>query len=504
MNSTPIILFIQIKMDKYVDQFKNIQSNFLSYIDENNNCEENYENLVSSLENMKIRENKDDLELFLKLVIQISNDHYRTLDFFNKICKVLSLFKEEIKHNYTNIEIFSLFKSNKRLLLFLLEEKLMVIDKEIYNIMLDHKYTNLNYGLYFSPETRPFLMEEVTDDNYQFDDMQSMHGFLLFMKPFLKESMKKNPKPNIPADFYEKRKIGENEDKICELIRKDSLQQFKAYMKKKRIPADYEFEPSIYETNSQLMKGGVTNLIEYAAFFGSIQIFKYLASKGVELYPALWNYAVHGNNAKILEFLEEKKLKFHYESMFVKNSDYDSCEPESSKEKNDSESNEEEEEEEEEDITEYDSENEGVFRASRIFNFDGQTDSEDEISDFKNSPEKVLKEAIKCHHNELANYIAKKYLNDTKIEYHNQSRFNKSVNAYAFKFYNFAFIPKEFTQKFIFFYACQYGYYKIVAELLDKQKGKLTINVVFLSNFNDVSKLFFFLEFRKNFFIKFQ
>ena len=49
-------------------------------------------------------------------------------------------------------------------------------------------------------------------------------------------------------------------------------------------------------------------LIEYADFFGSIQIFNYLRKNGAELESSLWIYAVHGQNPEIINFLEENKI----------------------------------------------------------------------------------------------------------------------------------------------------------------------------------------------------
>ena len=512
----------KMELDEYVEHLKNIQSAFLSYIDDVENCEENYQNLVSLLDDQKIREKRNELELFLKLVIQISNDHYRTSNFFDKIDKILTLYKNEIKSNYTNFEIFSLFKSNKRLLLFLIEEKLMVIDKDIYNIMLNHTYTNLKYGLYFSPETRPFMIEEVNNDNYDFDEIESLHGFLLFMKPMFRDSMKKNPKPNLPDNFYQKRKIGENDEYICELIRNDSIEKFIIHVTRNSINLDDEFEPSIYETNSLLMSCGVTTLIEYAAFFGAIQIFKYLAKNGVELYPSLWNFAIHGNNPELISFLEESRLQIYNKSMFEINSDYDGYESDSETDENDSEKDENDTEKDENDTekdendteknendtekdendTEKDengTENDGSSNNNidnlfdlmmeeeedsyNIYDDDfdnNENPQDDEISDFNNSHEKILKEAIKCHHNDMANYIITNYIKKDKMDYYTDNKFGKSVDAYSFQYYNYVFFPKDLNQKFIIFYAAQHGYYEIVKNLLKNTNLKLMMKIVLL------------------------
>ena len=50
------------------------------------------------------------------------------------------------------------------------------------------------------------------------------------------------------------------------------------------------------------------SLIEYSAFFGSIQIFKYLYLNGCNLTPSLWIYSIHGNDPEIISILEENKI----------------------------------------------------------------------------------------------------------------------------------------------------------------------------------------------------
>ena len=68
------------------------------------------------------------------------------------------------------------------------------------------------------------------------------------------------------------------------MIRDDNVVEFITYVNKNNISLNSMIQTSIYETNSFLLKkqsvlrrndDGVT-LIEYAAFFGSIQIFQYL------------------------------------------------------------------------------------------------------------------------------------------------------------------------------------------------------------------------------------
>ena len=248
------------------------------------------------------------------------------------------------------------------------------------------------------------------------------------------------------------------------------------------------------------MSCGVTTLIEYAAFFGSIQIFKYLVKNGVELYPSLWNFAIHGNNPELISFLEDSGLRFYTKSMFEKNSDYDSYESDTEKDEkdNDNESDTEKVENGTEKVkkdtekvkkdtkkVENDNSSEKMVEeeedSDEIYDEDfddNENQKEDEISDFNNSREKLLKEAIKCHHNDMANYIISNCIKKNKIEYYIDHNFGKSVDAYSFKFYNYYFLPKNFNHKFIIFYAAEYGYYEIVNNLLKNTKLKLMMRII--------------------------
>ena len=54
---------------------------------------------------------------------------------------------------FTNIEIFQIFKKNKRVLLFLIEEKMIVIDDDIaYQMEINDCFNK--YIDYFTPELR--------------------------------------------------------------------------------------------------------------------------------------------------------------------------------------------------------------------------------------------------------------------------------------------------------------------------------------------------------------
>ncbi|KAK8836792.1 hypothetical protein M9Y10_037314 [Tritrichomonas musculus] len=267
---------------EFLNQMKEIQNQLLIFIESETDEKESYDDFVTLLENHKIQDNQYRLKSFLHLLSKIT-DHYHTKDFYSKIDQILLYIKKDIPKFFTNYEIFQIFKSNKRILLFLIEEQLLIINKSIAKIISNDQFRLSNYHLYFWPEIKSFLPQEETFE--------------------------------LPQYFYINRKNGENEDYICQLIQKDLVEDFIAYTTKTNISLlNTKIKPSIYETNNFLLQNKPT-LIEYSAFYGSIQIFRYLFMNNVELKPILWLYSIHSNNADIIHFLEEKKVKYMNECL---------------------------------------------------------------------------------------------------------------------------------------------------------------------------------------------
>lgn len=78
--------------------------------------------------------------------------------------------------------------------------------------------------------------------------------------------------PSIFTNFDDKRQKAENDTYICQLIRQDSIEDFKSYVSQNNILLDSNIKKSIFETNRFLLSKDSVSLIEYAAFYGSIQI----------------------------------------------------------------------------------------------------------------------------------------------------------------------------------------------------------------------------------------
>ena len=128
---------------------------------------------------------------------------------------------------------------------------------------------------YFYPEFKNFLDEKL---------LTKINKYISY-RHYKSDQILLNPE-EIESDldlFKQKRKKGENDIYICGLIQKDAIEDFVSYVNKTNFSLTSKINYSIFETNSFLLKNKKMTLIEYASFFGSIQILKYLFLNKVDL-----------------------------------------------------------------------------------------------------------------------------------------------------------------------------------------------------------------------------
>ena len=257
---------VEEEIKKYVDKMTDIYEQFLAYLDNQDPVsEEDYIKLLQIIDKHNIQRIKEQFHQFISLLIKISNEHHRQATFFNKIERILLNFRSTIQETQTNVEIYREFESNKRLIYFLLKEGILTIDDQISQYI---KFNEKHFSEFFSFDINK------TDDK---DDT--------------------------------KRQIGENDSYICSLIRSDAVEEFVQYVNQANFRLSSRIEPSIFETNSFLIDKKPT-LIEYAAFFGSIQIFQYLYINKAPISGSLWLYGIHSNNAIFIRnYIERSGIK---------------------------------------------------------------------------------------------------------------------------------------------------------------------------------------------------
>lgn len=255
-------------LQRFIENNVKIQANLLRYLDSVDGYEEKYSNLLMIINDQDITKDIHDFKLFLKLIGKISKYHNRSENLYCKLCQLFRFVGDEIKHFFSNFEIFNLFKNNKLIIQILVDTNIIQIDEQIKCVMMKTKYIKAKYLEYFC--------------------------------------LQKEDLPSI--EFIKKRQLGENDLQICELIRKDQIDDFIEYTTKTKFPLNSKIKTSVFETNQLLLKTEPT-LIEYSAFFGSLNILKFLLVNEVEYSSSLWQYAIHSNKKQILDILIEKDIK---------------------------------------------------------------------------------------------------------------------------------------------------------------------------------------------------
>ncbi|KAK8880413.1 hypothetical protein M9Y10_003085 [Tritrichomonas musculus] len=263
----PTINISQKEMKEYIEENKELYGSLIQFLNNLDNNENYFQDLINIICQQKGEENYHKFEEFLQLITAISNNYHREKSFFEKIYQILEHYEVQIKQTFSNKELFDIFQSNKKILLFLFQKEIITIDDYIYNELQYKIERNGNrYYHFFYPEIKKFIGEEKTND-------------------IEKELVSINS--DIFDRFEEKRQEGENDSFICSLIREDSVEKFVEYVIRANIPLKSDVIPSLFETNSFLIENKSTTLIEYSAFFGAIQIFQYLRLNEVELKPSL-------------------------------------------------------------------------------------------------------------------------------------------------------------------------------------------------------------------------
>lgn len=363
-----------ISIEEYVQQKQKLQNHLFTYIDSEDDSGDEYKNLIKMIDEQHIRQNKKELKEFLLLLNSVSNNYHRTPTFSQRFEQLYKVLSDDIKNHFTNEEIYDLFNDNKLSLYLLTHTNAFTIDSTIGQKIKDK---GSKFFGFFIPEIKPLL-----DSRFR-----------------------------VQETFDDQRQQLVNDSHITSLMRADSVEEFIKYLNEQSISPRSTIANSNFETNVFLYSND-PSLIEYAAFYGSIQIVRYLKFNNVELKPSLWLYVIHSKNPELIHFLEENEVK-------PPNDTYESC----------------------------------------------------------------LEEAIKCHHNDIANYILDYLLNKKVVNYDLREDIDNNPINYAFKYHNYEYFPLDFGENNQIYYAVKYDYFTIVDILMKNDYFDLTINIEIKNQF---------------------
>ncbi|KAK8844214.1 hypothetical protein M9Y10_024420 [Tritrichomonas musculus] len=391
-------------MESYIADKKKLHAAILEFLensDENLDDtvdEECFERLSPILEQQVKDGAFENMKEFLLIIKNISDEHRVTN--FPRTKQLLLHYKHQIKQTLSNEEIFYIFEDNKLLVHFLLTNDIIRMTDMICKSMMNKYGPKRNrYCHFFYPELERFLGEE---------KMKWVKNELL------------NISENIFDNYDLKRQEGENDSHICSMIRNDSVEEFISYVTRSGYSLSSQIPPSIFETNLFLIERKNTTLIEYSAFFGSIQIFQYLMMNGVKLTTSLWLYVIHSNNAELIHILETSNV----------------CRPK----------------------------------------FENK--NEKELNEPNNEYLRCLIESIKCHNNDFAYYFQNNFLSQEAKD----SKRKEAIIANCIKYHNYYYFETEAIKDHGFFYLNFYKYNELFNLLLKEKEEGIKLRIIEITN----------------------
>lgn len=270
---------VKTLISEYLTEVSSLQEQIQDFLD-NEAEDDELENIVKYIQDHKFQDDKNKLKELLCMISQIINNFHHSPNFYDKIEQILKIFTDSFKTIFSKSDIINIFGKSKRILLYFFREKILIPDNTICSYIVENK--KFDYTEYFYPE---------------FKDLYNSDTQILI------SSKTKEQVLNNFEEFDRKRTIGENDYILCRYIQTDSVDEFIQYTQMNSVSIQDEIPSSIFETNRFLMKRDVT-FLQYAAFFGSIQIFKYLAFNGADLNGSVRIYAVHGKNTELIHYIE--------------------------------------------------------------------------------------------------------------------------------------------------------------------------------------------------------
>lgn len=123
----------------YLEDKKKLYHSIIQFFESSNDrnddnfSETKFEIFKKNVKTQKIEADHEELEQFLQIMKNIFNNHHRGREFIEKFQKIILFYKDKINQTLSNQKIYEIFEDNKLILLFLMKNNIISIDKQIYD-----------------------------------------------------------------------------------------------------------------------------------------------------------------------------------------------------------------------------------------------------------------------------------------------------------------------------------------------------------------------------------
>lgn len=181
-------------------KLQSIQKQLLKFIDNEGNTEENFQKLIKNLEDSKVWDNRCDFRLFIRFLAKINCHYHRSPTFISKIKQIILFYKDDLIKNYTNEQLYSIFRKSKLFVLFLFENDIIKMNENISRQM-----DELNQLHYFASEVTSFIKDEpMVKNDEEFDKKRNIWNwskYKYFDRKLPRNLQKRQSSKNLTSDI---------------------------------------------------------------------------------------------------------------------------------------------------------------------------------------------------------------------------------------------------------------------------------------------------------------
>ena len=127
-----------MEIEALISKIKNIYPILMDFIDETDDSDVEFTNLIEIITEKEILKNQEEVRLLFQLISIITDNHHRTSDFFDKIEKIFQYLIKDIPSPISNF-IPNYTNYNERILFLLFEKGFVKPDKSFLDQYLQVK-----------------------------------------------------------------------------------------------------------------------------------------------------------------------------------------------------------------------------------------------------------------------------------------------------------------------------------------------------------------------------
>ena len=147
-----------MNIEEYISQKKKVEDAIIRLLEQSERNENlDLTEMSNYINDQEIQEDGNELRQFIHLIVSISKSFHRFSNFYDVIIQIFEMVKDLFPKYLTNKETYDILKSDKRLILYFIENKILHVDSVIAHQMMRKPNIMANY---FYNELKNYIVAE--------------------------------------------------------------------------------------------------------------------------------------------------------------------------------------------------------------------------------------------------------------------------------------------------------------------------------------------------------